>query len=270
MLVRGGVSTHVLLHHGREYDAAAIAGIAHGLATGRTLTAADIPGGSAAASKALIRLGFDIRDDSRPSPSACPAPGRRRPARPARPQPRRRRPGRRVARASRPATGVDKLCPTLLHRAARDRHLRPVRLSLRRAQPQPGPSSGRPNQLSMSDDEIEMPRGTTSSPDRAAAASSARVHHRASSISAPSTSISVLSGTTGEAEHQARRQRPGLAAEVGHLAHPDADLLVDLAAYGVLERLPRLAEAGERGPAARAATRGCGRAGSPRRRRRRG
>ena len=38
MLVRGGVSTHVLLHHGKEYDAAAIAGIAHGLATGRTLT----------------------------------------------------------------------------------------------------------------------------------------------------------------------------------------------------------------------------------------
>ena len=49
MLVRGGVSTHVLLHHGREYDAAAIAGIAHGLATGRTLTPADIPGGSAVA-----------------------------------------------------------------------------------------------------------------------------------------------------------------------------------------------------------------------------
>lgn len=67
MLVRGGVSTHVLLHRGREYDAAAIAGIAHGLATGRTLTPADIPGGSAGASKALTRLGFTIRDDSPPS-----------------------------------------------------------------------------------------------------------------------------------------------------------------------------------------------------------
>ncbi|WP_210440328.1 hypothetical protein [Nocardioides xinjiangensis] len=67
MLVRGGVSTHVLVHHGREYDAAAIAGIAHGLATGRTLTPADIPGGGAGASKALTRLGFDIRDDSPPS-----------------------------------------------------------------------------------------------------------------------------------------------------------------------------------------------------------
>jgi hypothetical protein len=72
MLVRGGVSTHVLLHHGREYDAAAIAGIAHGLATGRTLTAADIPGGSAAASKALTRLGFDIRDDSPPAAERVP------------------------------------------------------------------------------------------------------------------------------------------------------------------------------------------------------
>ena len=67
MLVRGGVSTHVLLHHGKEYDAAAIAGIAHGLATGRTLAPQDIPGGAAGASKALTRLGFDIRDDSPPS-----------------------------------------------------------------------------------------------------------------------------------------------------------------------------------------------------------
>ena len=39
---------------------------------------------------------------------------------------------------------------------------------------------------------MEMPRGTTSSPDRPAASSSARVHHRASSISAPSTSMSVV------------------------------------------------------------------------------
>jgi hypothetical protein len=67
MLVRGGVSTHVLLHGGREYDAAAIMGIAHGLATGRTLTPADIPGGGAGASKALTRLGFQIRDDSPPT-----------------------------------------------------------------------------------------------------------------------------------------------------------------------------------------------------------
>ena len=107
MLVRGGVSTHVLMHHGKEYDAAAIAGIAHGLATGRTLSPADIPGGSAGASKALTRLGFDIRDDSPPSERRVPgtrsttprtprAAATRAPSRP------------RVAASDR----VDKLCPT--------------------------------------------------------------------------------------------------------------------------------------------------------------
>ncbi len=110
MLVRGGVSTHVLMHHGREYDAAAIAGIAHGLATGRTLTPEDIPGGSEGASKALTRLGFDIRDDSPPGASRPRTPGARattprtpraaasRPATTGRP---------RVAASDRP----DKLCP---------------------------------------------------------------------------------------------------------------------------------------------------------------
>jgi hypothetical protein len=112
MLVRGGVSTHVLLHHGREYDAAAIAGIAHGLATGRTLTAADIPGGSAAASKALTRLGFDIRDDSPPAAERVPGTRATTPrvsqattARSTTPRTTGRRP--RVAASDR----VDKLCP---------------------------------------------------------------------------------------------------------------------------------------------------------------
>ena len=77
MLVRGGASTHVLLHMGREYDAAAIAGIAHGLATGRTLTPADIPGGSEGAGKALTRLGFEIRDDSPPAPIKARTPSAR-------------------------------------------------------------------------------------------------------------------------------------------------------------------------------------------------
>ncbi len=108
MLVRGGVSTHVLRHHGREYDAAAIAGIAHGLATGRTLTPADIPGGSEGASKVLTRLGFDIRDDSPPGASRPRTPGSRasaprasnRAARPSTPRPR-------VAATDKPVT----LCP---------------------------------------------------------------------------------------------------------------------------------------------------------------
>ncbi len=108
MLVRGGVSTHVLLHHGREYDAAAIAGIAHGLATGRTLTPTDIPGGSEGAGKALTRLGFDIRDDSPPAPSKPRTSTAR--ASSSRPSPRASRPSTprpRVAASDKP----DTLCP---------------------------------------------------------------------------------------------------------------------------------------------------------------
>ena len=60
-----------------------------------------------------------------------------------------------------------------------------------------------------------------------------------------------LTARAGEPEHQARRQRPRLVAEVGHLADQHADLLLDLAAHGVLEGLARLAEAGERRPATR-------------------
>jgi hypothetical protein len=104
LMVRGGVSTHVLVHHGREYDAAAIAGIAHGLATGRTLSPADIPGGAAGASKALTRLGFDIRDDSPPLPAQART-ARATAARTARTTPTR---SPRVAVTDKPV----KLCPT--------------------------------------------------------------------------------------------------------------------------------------------------------------
>ena len=109
MLVRGGVSTHVLVHGGREYDAAAIAGIAHGLATGRTLTPADIPGGAAGASKALTRLGFEIRDDSPPAPQRVPGTRTTTPRTPRASTTRSTPPSRpRVAASDR----VDKLCPT--------------------------------------------------------------------------------------------------------------------------------------------------------------
>ncbi len=74
--VRGGVSTHVLVHAGREYDAPTIAGIAHGLSTGRTLSADEIPGGGAAVAKTLTRLGFEVRDDSPPAPVTARAPRR--------------------------------------------------------------------------------------------------------------------------------------------------------------------------------------------------
>jgi len=110
--VRGGVSTHVLVHGGREYDVPTIAGIAHGLSTGRTLSADEIPGGAAAAAKALTRLGFEVRDDSPPAPvtpraprrtstrTSAPSAGRTASARPA---------GKpRVAASDRPVT----VCPT--------------------------------------------------------------------------------------------------------------------------------------------------------------
>lgn len=71
LTVSGTTSTHVLVHAGQEYDASAIAGVAHGLATGRTLSTDDIPGGPAGAAKALTRLGFEVRDDS--PPGAAPA-----------------------------------------------------------------------------------------------------------------------------------------------------------------------------------------------------
>lgn len=104
LMVRGGMSTHVLVHAGREYDAAAIAGIAHGLATGRTLSPADIPGGSDGASKALRRLGFDIRDDSPPVPAQARTARatHRRPVNTGTPRP------TRVAATDKPV----KLCPT--------------------------------------------------------------------------------------------------------------------------------------------------------------
>ncbi len=86
-------------------------------------------------------------------------------------------------------------------------------------------------------------------PASASARISSRVNQRASSISEPSTSIVVCDGPPREADHQAGRQRPGLAAEVGHLADPHARLLLDLATHGVLHRLAGLHEARERGVA---------------------
>ena len=127
MLVRGGVSTHILMHGGREYDAAAIAGIAHGLATGRTLTPADIPGGSEGASKALTRLGFDIRDDSPPPTRHLPA-SQGRSTSPRRPlgAPQHRHAAPDAGGRHRPPGDP---VPPLLHRGARHGHLRPVRLT---------------------------------------------------------------------------------------------------------------------------------------------
>lgn len=103
--VRGEASTHVLVHAGREYDAPVIAGIAHGLATGRTLSPVDIPGGSTGAAKALKRLGFEVRDES-PTPTSAPA--QRTQSRPTRVTATGKHKPPRVAASDRPVT----LCPT--------------------------------------------------------------------------------------------------------------------------------------------------------------
>jgi hypothetical protein len=52
--------------------------------------------------------------------------------------------------------------------------------------------------------------------------------------------------------HAGAGQRPRLAAEVAQLAKPQPHLLADLAAGGLLERLPRLDEPGDEGPQVRA------------------
>ena len=58
--------------------------------------------------------------------------------------------------------------------------------------------------------------------------------------------ISSDSASAVEAQHDAGRKRPGLAAVVVHLAHPHAGFLHHLAADRFLQALARLHEAGER------------------------
>ena len=57
-------------------------------------------------------------------------------------------------------------------------------------------------------------------------------------------------GAGHEAEHEAGRERPGLAGDVLDLADGDAGLLVHLAAHRLLDGLARLDESGERREAA--------------------
>ena len=82
----------------------------------------------------------------------------------------------------------------------------------------------------------------------AARATSSRVNQPASAIS---TGVDVhrriAVEPSDEADHQRRRERPGLAGDVAHVGHPDADLLAHLAGHRPLERLARLDEAGQRG-----------------------
>jgi hypothetical protein len=49
-----------LAEHGRQYDSKAIAGVAHGYATGQLLSASDFSGGQQTVVKALEALGFSF------------------------------------------------------------------------------------------------------------------------------------------------------------------------------------------------------------------
>src|SRR5687768_6860262 len=53
------------------------------------------------------------------------------------------------------------------------------------------------------------------------------------------------------ADHQLRRERPGLAGDVGHVAHAHAGFLENLARDAFFDRFARLDEPGERRVAAR-------------------
>ena len=54
---------------------------------------------------------------------------------------------------------------------------------------------------------------------------------------------------TVAADHQLRGERPGLARDVGHVAHPNAAFLEHLALDRFLDRLPRFDEACQGGKA---------------------
>ena len=105
-----------------------------------------------------------------------------------------------------------------------------------------GESSGPPNQCSMIRREIEMRPDTTTDPSASAAASSSRVNHRAASISSGLEPQVGAERPGREAQHERRRERPGLVAQVGHVGDLDPDLLGHLAGDRRGERLPRLDE----------------------------
>ena len=64
----GPARSYVVVHDGHQYDSKAIAGAAHGYATGVALTAADFSGGAATVQPALEALGFRVvQTDAAPS-----------------------------------------------------------------------------------------------------------------------------------------------------------------------------------------------------------
>jgi 5-methylcytosine-specific restriction protein A len=68
---------YLVIHEGRPYDSKAIAGVAHGYATGDPLPARKFSGGAATVQPALEKLGFQVnngrldgRGRQRPGPGA--------------------------------------------------------------------------------------------------------------------------------------------------------------------------------------------------------
>ena len=100
-----------------------------------------------------------------------------------------------------------------------------------------------PSQCSMIRLAMESPKGRRIGRSNAVRYSS-RVTHTASSSSWGSSSISCRRPRR-EPDHDRRRERPGLVAEVADLGDVYADLLLDLSSHGGLERLARLDEARE-------------------------
>ena len=84
---------------------------------------------------------------------------------------------------------------------------------------------------------MEMPGGIIGS--------ASRRYHWASAISVGSQHDVAADVAGPEADHQAVRERPRLAALVADVGDVEADLLAHLADHGALERLARLDEAGE-------------------------
>src|SRR5689334_15140107 len=62
----GRARTYFVVRGDRRYDSKAIAGYAHGIATGQFLTSVDFTGGEASVATRLRALGFDVRNLASP------------------------------------------------------------------------------------------------------------------------------------------------------------------------------------------------------------
>jgi hypothetical protein len=67
-----GVHGSTLWHQGGEYDAAAVLGVAHVVATGRPVTKDELPGGHEGVAETLRELGFDVVVEEPPVVTARP------------------------------------------------------------------------------------------------------------------------------------------------------------------------------------------------------